>query len=211
MTTENKALIGILVLTVGIIIVGALVSGRGNSVGTDDSAAVDVSRLVRDDSPFAGPADAAVTVTEFGDFECPACGALHPILKEVKKNNPDVKFVFRQFPLVQIHEFAQKAAEASLAAHSQGQFFAYHDLLFENQPALAEEDLLGYAEQLGLDMDQFRQELEDGVHRDQITQGRSDGTAVGITGTPTLFINNLKYRGPVSVAGLQAALDAAKE
>lgn len=210
MTTETKTLVGVLVVTVLIIIAGGFLAGRGGAPTVDDHA-VDSERLVRDTSPVLGPADAAVTIVEFGDFQCPACGALHPVLELVKDANPDVAFVYRQFPLTQIHEFAQGAAEASFAAASQGQFWPYHDLLFENQSQLTRDDLITHAGTLGLDVAQFTSELDEGVHREAVQQDLTDGNILGVRGTPTLFINDLRYQGPLSVDGIQAAIEAAKE
>lgn len=211
MTTETKTLIGVLAATVVIIIAGGLLAGRQSSSLSGVSAEpVPAERLVRAEDPFIGPEMAAVTIVEFGDFQCPACAALVPIIKQLKEENPDVKFVYRQFPLKQVHEFAELAAEASLAAHAQGKFWEFHDLLFANQSQLARADLVAHASALGLDLDRFNRELDTGVYRDAVQQSITDGTIVGIRGTPSLYINNVPYAGQNSVAAIQAAIDSAR-
>ena len=195
-TNETKILIGVLAGTVVIIVAGALLSGGSGGDGADEAVPVaHADRIFSATSHFAGPAGAAVTVTEVGDFQCPACGALHPVLQQVKQANPDVKFVYRHFPLTSIHEFARGAALASEAAAEQGKFFEYHDWLFENQEALAEEDLLAHADAIGLDGEAFAAALEADVGEDAVAKDISDGTALGLNSTPTLFINDVRYTG----------------
>lgn len=211
MTTETKALIGVLVVTVVIIVAGGLLAGRQSSTLSGvTSEPVPAERLVRAEDPFIGPETAGVTIVEFGDFQCPACAALVPIIKQVKEENPDVKFVYRQFPLTQVHEFAQLAAEASLAAHAQGKFWEYHDVLFANQSQLARSDLGAHANTLGLDLDRFNRELDEGMYRDAVQKSITDGNIVGVQGTPSLYINNVPYLGQNSVAAIQAAIDTAR-
>lgn len=208
MSTETKALVGILLTTVVIILGGAWLSGRGASVAGEPIA--NPEPLVREDDPSVGSADATVAVVEFGDFECPSCGAVYPLLKTLKQQYADrpVRFVYRHFPLPQ-HEFAQGAAEASVEAQQQGKFWEYHDLLFEHQDALDRPALEQYAQDLGLDMDAFRRALDEHVHAGAVAADRTDGQAVNITGTPTIFINAVPYRGDYSVKSLGETIDAA--
>mgnify|MGYP002624585724 FL=1 len=139
MNSDTKVIICVVIATVVVIIGGALYANRNtNQAENHQTAPVDnPERLVGADDPILGAENATVTVVEFGDFQCPACGALHPVLQQVKEDLGDqpVRFVYRQFPLTQIHEYAQLAAEASLAADAQGKFWEYHDLLFEIRPA----------------------------------------------------------------------------
>lgn len=208
-TTEAKVIIIGLIVTVVIIAGSAFLSGQRSSQGEVEPVA-QPERLARDDDPALGAQDVKVIVVEFGDFQCPACGALHPVLKQVKEVNAEqsVRFVYRQFPLPQ-HEYALLAAEASLAAHAQGKFWEYHDLLFENQSQLRRDDLEGYAQQLELDMEAFRSALDEGMYREAVEQDKSDGQAVGVRATPTIFVNDLPYEGRHSVDSIQAAIDAA--
>lgn len=210
LTTETKVLIGGIVATVLIIVGGAYFMGSRQS-GTVGEPVAEIDRLVREDDPALGPPDALVTVVEFGDFQCPACGALHPVLRQIKEANAkgSVRFVYRHFPLPQ-HEFAPLAAEASVAAQQQGKFWEYHDLLFENQSSLERADLERYAEQLGFNMDEFRKALDGHTYQDAVRQDVSDGTAVGVNSTPTLYINGVRYTGQYSIDALRAAIDQAQ-
>lgn len=210
LSTDAKFGIGVLLTTV-LIIGGAAWYGSTSEPASNTPVVVDQpERLVREDDPVLGASDAQVTVVEFGDFQCPSCGALHPVLKQIKEQNQDkpVRFVYRQFPLTQIHDRALEASEASMAAQAQGKFWEYHDKLFENQRNLSNEDLQRYAQELGLNMDEFRAALDDGRFIDQIEQDIEDGRALGVAGTPTLFINNTAYRGTYSATELQSVIDS---
>lgn len=206
---ETKVLVGVLLATLVIIVGGAFIVGRRPE--SRITPVTETERLVRADDAIAGPAEAAVTVVEFGDFQCPACGSLHPILQQVKQNNTGapVRFVYRHFPLINIHEHAQLAAEAAVAAQQQGKFWEYHDLLFANQTKLARVDLESYASSLGLHLDEFKRALDDHTYRDAVQQDRADGDAIGVNATPTLFINNVQFTGQYSISSLQAAIDEA--
>lgn len=205
LTTEMKVLGGVLIVTVLIVIGGAFLVGR-SPAGENEPVSPEV--LVRPNSHSTGPADAKVTVVEFGDFECPACGALHPLLQQVKVNNKDtsVRFVYRHFPLSQ-HPNAQLAAEASVEAGRQGKFWEFHDLLFTNQNNLDRASLENYAADLGLDTEAFKKALDENTHRGFVLDDRTDGQVARVDSTPTLFINGLHFKGQYSVRSLQAAID----
>src|SRR3984893_5910333 len=112
-----------------------------------------------------GPPDAPATLLEYGDFECPYCGAAYPIIKDVQARMGDaLRFVFRNFPITTSHPHAEQAAEAAEAAGAQGRFWEMHDLLYERQDALEEEDLVERAEILGLDVARFVRELSERTH-----------------------------------------------
>src|SRR5207247_3202300 len=106
-----------------------------------------------------GPLDAPVTVVEYGDFECPYCGQAEPVVRELLRDFADVRYVWRHLPLNDVHPHAQLAAEASEAAAEQGAFWEMHDLLLDHQDALAPNDLIGYAEQLGINVERFTNDL----------------------------------------------------
>lgn len=160
-------------------------------------------------------ASEVVEVVEFVDLQCPTCQAYHPVVKEVIAQNPDtVRFVFKHFPL-SIHQHARRAAIAAEAAGEQGQFFEMVDLLFENQQAWSEEanpseTFLGYAQQLELDIEQFRADLENEELAERVEQNVNEGMSVGVGGTPTFFINGKATDGlpPRGVDGFQAIIDA---
>lgn len=157
-----------------------------------------------------GPPDAPVTLVEYGDFECPYCAAAHVIVKQVIETmGRQLRFVFRHFPLTQIHPHAEPAAEAAEAAGAQGQFWEMHDLLYENQPRLDPVSLATYAQMLGLDIDRFVRELETGVHQRRVRDDFMSGVRSGVNGTPAFFINGTRYDGSWDIEPLVHALQSA--
>ena len=156
-----------------------------------------------------GPRDAAVTLVEYGDFECPHCGQAHYVLQDLMSQMAKVvQLVFRNFPLAQIHPHAERAAEAAEAAGAQGSFWEMHDTLFENQDALEDEDLVGYAQQLGLDLERFQTDLLNGVHTKRVREDFVSGVRSGVNGTPTFFINGRRHDGPWDLGSLSAGIVA---
>ena len=157
-----------------------------------------------------GPEDAPVTLVEYGDFECPYCAAAYLIVKKVQEAMGDqLRFVFRHFPLTQIHPHAEGAAEASEAAAAQGRFWEMHDLLYENQRALDQMHLLGYAEELGLDTQRLGRELEERVYQPRVREDFMSGVRSGVNGTPAFFINGIRYDGSWDLVPLLEALESA--
>ena len=154
-----------------------------------------------------GSIDAPIALVEYGDYECPFCGEVYPIIKAVQERLGDrLCFAFRNFPLVNAHPHAQHAAEAAEAAGAQGKFWEMHDLLFENQDALADEDLAQYAAALGLDARRVIAEVLAGAHRARVREDFKSGAKGGVNGTPTFFINGVRYDGARGVDALLAAL-----
>ena len=157
-----------------------------------------------------GTADAAVTLVEYGDYECPYCGAAYPIIKEVQSRmGARLRFVFRNFPITTSHPHAEQAAEAAEAAASQGRFWEMHDLLYENQKRLRDEDLHGYAEQLGLDVERFDQDLAEHAHAPRVREDFMSGVRSGVNGTPTFYINGARHDDSYDFDTLLAALERA--
>ncbi len=210
LTTDAKFVIGILLATCIVIGAGAWLTNLRTKPATAHVVPSDlIDRLVRSDSSSQGPADAKVTVVEFGDFECPACGALYPAFKDTmnKYKDSSVKFVFRNYPLPQ-HSFAPLAAEAALAAQAQNKFWEYHDTLFEHQDNLAQSDLETYAKNLGLDMQKFTDDVNKHTYSSIVERDKADGAALGLDHTPTVYINDTEYTGNYSVDELSKAIDA---
>ena len=144
----------------------------------------------------AGPADAPVTLVEYGDFECPYCGQAYPIVKALQERlGSRLRFVFRNFPLSESHPHAEHAAEAAEAAGAQGRFWEMHDLLYENQRALRDPALIGYATALGLDAERLARELDEGTWAARVQADFRGGVRSGVNGTPTFFINGERYDG----------------
>jgi protein-disulfide isomerase len=157
-----------------------------------------------------GPADAAVTLVEYGDYECPYCGAAYPIIKEVQARMGErLRFVFRNFPIVTSHPHAELAAEAAEAAAAQGRFWEMHDLLYENQKRLSDPDLRAYAERLGLDVEPFDRELVEHVHAERVHEDFMSGVRSGVNGTPTFYINGARHDDSYEIETLLAVLERA--
>jgi protein-disulfide isomerase len=159
-----------------------------------------------------GPAEAAVTLVEYGDYECPYCGAAYPIIKEVQERMGErLRFVFRNFPITTSHTHAEQAAEAAEAAAAQGRFWEMHDLLYENQQHLGDEDLRAYAEKLGLEVEPFDEELTEHVHAERVREDFMSGVRSGVNGAPTFYINGMRHDDSYDVETLLAALERAAE
>jgi len=157
-----------------------------------------------------GPADAPITMVEFGDYECPFCGQAEVAIRALRQHLGDrIRFVFRNFPIVPAHPHAVPAAEAAEAAGGQGQFWAMHDLLFDNQDALEPPDLVEYANYIGLDVDAFIDDLRNHRYVDKIRDDLKSGADSGVEGTPTFFINGRRHEGGYDFDSLLAAISAA--
>jgi Na+/H+ antiporter NhaA len=158
-----------------------------------------------------GPLDAPVILVEYGDLECPYCARAEPILRELLADfGEDLAFVFRHYPLPDVHPHAELAAEATEAAAAQGAFWEMHDLLFTNQDALEVPDLLRYAEDLGLDGQRFKADLKKSKHSRRVAEDAASGESSGVSGTPTFFINGQRHYGAYDLASLTAAVRAAR-
>lgn len=155
-----------------------------------------------------GPAGAKVTIIEWGDFQCPPCGRMSHVVDEIVKLYPtSVRYVFLQHPL-QFHEFAQKAAEASLAAKAQGKFFEYARLLFANQNALGVATLKDYAADLDLDVARFSKDLDGGRYAPDVFYEKERGARFGVRGTPAFFVNGLQVEAEkYNLEGLRSLIE----
>lgn len=162
-----------------------------------------------------GALTGSVTLVEFGDFQCPACGAYEPIVRQVTANNAQtLKVVFKHFPLTQIHQNALLAAKASEAASNQGKFWEMHDMLYDNQKTWegslnARDMFVGYATSLGLNAKQFTDDLNSAAVEEKILAEYKEGTMLGVQGTPTFFVNGKKIDNPQSVEAFNALIKAA--
>ena len=154
-----------------------------------------------------GPINAPVTMVEYGDYECPYCGAAFPQVKEVQRVMGErLCFVFRHFPLTRSHPHAQQAAEAAECANAQAWFWPMHEMLFENQQSLGYRNLLTYAALLDLDVDRFAHELAGHVHAGRVREDFLSGVRSGVNGTPTFFINGRRHDGGYDAASLLRAM-----
>ena len=160
------------------------------------------------DDPFYGDAKAAVTIVEFSDFQCPYCLRAMPTLKQVQqKYGSRVRVVWKDFPLFRIHPEALKAAEAGRCAEEQGKFWPYHDRLFANQNALMVDDLKKHAQDLSLDTARFNMCLDASKYAARVKEGIDAGNALGVSSTPTLFINGRILPGAYPIEEISAVID----
>jgi len=170
-------------------------------------SAEQAKKLAAGDVPAYGPKDAKVTIVEFSDFECPYCARAAQTVDALKKAYPEgVRVVFRQFPLP-MHKNAQIAAEASLAAHAQGKFWAMHDKLFENSRNLSRETIDKIAAEIGLDMAKFKKQLDDGAFKEAVEADKKLGGAIGVSGTPTMLVNTKRVQNPGDIKGIQKLVE----
>lgn len=162
---------------------------------------------VTDRDHIQGPDDAPVTLVEYGDYECPFCGQGFLIVKVIQRQLGDqMRFVFRNFPLTNIHPHAEHAAEAAEAAGGQGRFWEMHDILYENQNALDDAHLLAYASALKLNTQQFGGDLREHTYAGRVREDFASGVRSGVNGTPTFFINGVRHDGSWDVETLTAAI-----
>jgi protein-disulfide isomerase len=154
-----------------------------------------------------GPIGAPITLIEYGDYECPYCGQAYPVIKAIQESLGNrLCFVFRNFPLINLHAHAEHAAEAAEAAGAAGKFWEMHDLLFENQDLLDDDSLAEYAGTLGLNATSVMKEVISGRHKSRVREDFLTGARSGVNGTPTFFINGARYDGAPSLKDLLAAL-----
>ena len=157
-----------------------------------------------------GSSEAAVTLLEYGDFECGHCAEAFPMVKEITRwLRGELRYVFRHFPVADKHPYALRAAEAAEAAGAQGRFWEMHDLLCERSPALYAIHLERYAQELGLDLERFAREVRAHVYLEKVRGDMTSGVMSGVLRTPTFFINGVQYRGEADLDGLLAAIEEA--
>ena len=159
-------------------------------------------------APFKGPQGAPITIVEFSDFQCAYCKRVLTVLNQVLERYPDqVKLAFRDFPIVNIHPQAQKAAEAAHCASEQGKFWEYHDLLFENQEAIPTTNFADHAKALGLELTSFQACLDSQKYSDKVERNYADGVKAGVSGTPAFFINGRLVSGAQPLEAFKAVID----
>jgi protein-disulfide isomerase len=154
-----------------------------------------------------GRTSAPVTLIEYGDYECPYCGQAYPIIKEVQKQlGNKLRFVFRNFPLTEIHPHAEHAAEAAEAAAGQNRFWEMHDYIYEHQQASDDKHLEKYADNLGLNLAKFNNEMSSHFHAGRVREDFLSGVRSGVNGTPTFYINAIRYNDSWDLETLSKAL-----
>jgi len=145
---------------------------------------------------FQGDMNASIELVEYGDYQCPHCGHAYPIIKSIQNRLGDkLKFIFRNFPLAEVHPNAMNAAVAAETASSQGKFWEMHDIIFEHQEHLKDTDLIRYAARIGLNIQQFTSDFEKPQFLNKVDTDFESGVISGVNGTPSFFINGEKYNG----------------
>ncbi len=161
------------------------------------AAAPGSGELATEDDPSIGPENALLTVVEFADFGCPYSKQESYAVTALAKQYPQVRFIYRDFPLTDLHPGADLAAEAAQCANEQGKFWDYHDILYRHNGEFLFDTLVDYAAQINLDADDFTECLESGRYTEEVAQDSADGVAAGVVGTPTFFFNGQKIDGAV--------------
>jgi NhaA family Na+:H+ antiporter len=155
-----------------------------------------------------GPDEAKITLVEYGDLQCYHCRQVQPVIRQLRERLGNrLRYVFRHFPISSIHPDANLAAQATEAAGAQGKFWAMHDTIFEHQGELDRDHLLEYARELGLDVDRFMNELDDGLYAERVREDFLSGVKSGVNGTPTFFINGVRYDGAWDIESLLLAIE----
>jgi len=171
-----------------------------------------VARLVVPVDPsrdhVQGPATATLMLVQYGDYQCPYCGAAYPEVKKVQEElGSRLRFVFRNFPLTNAHEFAMQAAETAESASTQGKFWEMHDFLYEHQKTLGDPNVaLDYARRLGLDIQKFQRDLSQHTSLPRIKEDFAGGVRSGVNGTPTFYVNGIRHDGAPTAEELVSAL-----
>ena len=185
-------------------------AANAGAAGTTMEAWMSKELIISEDDHLRGSRNAAVTLIEYADFQCPFCARAHAALTELQgRHGERLALVFRHLPLADKHPFAEAAAEAAEAAGAQGKFWEMHDLLFANQDKLDAGALSAIADTLGLDVDRFDDEVENARYRDRVDLHADQARALGADRTPTFFINGERYEGDSDHASLSAAIDKA--
>lgn len=202
-----------------VILIGAFgamwVAGKNTNIPSPTATVTNTTNFTfADDEYIKGPSTAKVTLVEFGDFQCPACGQYYPIVEEVMKAHPDnLRVVFKHFPLTQIHYRAQIASQAAAAAGMQGKFWEMYDLLFKNQNSWVTKsgntEFENYATQIGLDLSRFRTDISSQAAKDRVARDLKQGIDLGINGTPTFFLNGKHIDNPRSVEEFNKLIEEA--
>jgi predicted DsbA family dithiol-disulfide isomerase len=179
-------------------------------LGTSEVLVDLASPVDRERDHIRGPEEAPVTLVEYGDFQCPYCGQAEPVVRELLRDFGDVRYVWRHLPLNDVHPQAQLAAEAAEAAAEQDAFWEMHDLLLGHQDALHSSDLIGYAEQLGLDAERFENDLRRHSGAGRIAEDIDTADLSGVSGTPSFFVNGRRHAGAYDIETLSKAVRTAR-
>jgi protein-disulfide isomerase len=205
---ESKVLVGVLVGIVAVMIGLFAVANSGSEPAKPTG---DKTKIIRDNSYKTG--SGPIQLVEFGDYQCPACGAAYPNVKQLLKDyDGKITFYFRNFPLSTVHLNAMAGSNTAEAAGAQGKYWEMHDKLYETQKEWSIKSdptdlFVNYAKELGLDTDKFKTAINDKKYQTIIDQDVADGEAMGVNSTPTFYFNGVKYTGNSSYEALKAQAD----
>jgi len=196
---------------------GRILSGNynfdayGSEISGAGGANVDLNTkygVATDDDPSLGPKDAPVSIVEFSDFECPFCQQSYPIIRSlVTEFSGQIRYIYRDFPLQDIHPDAHLAARAGYCANKQDKFWPLHDKLFQNQDALSQKNILTYANQIGLNIAALNACLDSPEAKDEVDADIKDGLEAGVQGTPTWFINGARAAGVIPESAFRKIIE----
>jgi len=215
LTTDVKLLIGVGLFTAIIVVVAAFTIGNKPSKKDQEQKVLGESQmkiLLRKDTHLAGASKTEVTVVEFGDFQCPACGIAYQIVSRIKEEyKGKVNFAFREFPIA-AHKNGYSSALAAETAGGQGMFWEMHDMLYDNQKEWSDRDdaidiFTSYAKKIGIDADKFKKDVEDKKYDAKIQNDLKDGNMLGVNATPTFFINGKKYSGVLTYEDFMSKIE----
>ncbi len=212
LTSEAKVLTGIGIATVLILTVGVFLLSKSSSPqSTQPTVVTDTTTLYGEMAHVKGPSEAKVKLVEFSDFQCPACRAANPLVKQIFEQNKDnLAVVYRHFPLPQ-HTNAINAAKAAESAGEQGKFWEMGELLFDNQDLWSqgnpEEKFISYAQQLGLDVEKFKSDYRSNKYDSRIQKDYADGASLGVNSTPSFYFNGVKFKENLSPQIFQSKID----
>lgn len=195
----------LIVILFSIFFIGLVKTSIDQISGNDNSSIFDITTT---DDPYAGSLEAKIVIVEFSDFQCPYCFQSFPTVREIIDIYGDqIRFIYRDFPIDDIHPQAQNAAEAGECASEQDKFWEYHDKLFINQDNLSLDALKYYASEIGLDTDTFDECLDSHRYYEEVQQDFASGIIAGVEGTPTFFINDVKFQGAITVENFKNIID----
>ena len=208
MSSDSKFFLGVVIAA--ILVIGGVVLFSGKSKTDTQTAEVDTSVGYK-----LGPDDAKVKVVEFGDFQCPACQVAASEFRKVQKDNSDVQLIFRHFPLTNVHKNAESSSLAAEAAAKQGKFWEMYDLLYERQSSWQattspEEVFSGYAQELGLSVDQFIKDMKSDDAKNLVKRDQDYGLSLNVDQTPTFYVNGQKRSGVQTAENWQELLNTAR-
>lgn len=209
MKSETKLFLGIIIGTIVILGIGIALLSR-------PTAGVDSSVLVRADSNKISTSSATVTLVEFSDFQCPACAIYYQMVKNIiDEFKGSMTFVYRNYPLTDLHPNARLAAQAAETAGLQGKYWEMYNLLFTKQnewsaSTTARDIFAQYAESLGINVDQFKKDIDSDAVKNRVAADIADGNALGINATPTFFLNNRKIENPANLSDFEVLIKNAR-